>query len=221
MWEDTRTPLLVYASEKAVYADAVSLSNALERFVKADNKAFRQELHQEVSDHSWEKEAGAAEVKSPSKRKHRADSMDSMASDRASAGSEDSKRTHDIFVESDKDDETVAVGPMQKRAYGEQPDKDRMDLDVSDAAPVLPKRHPASTENTSTTLTPGEGGSPASRETQQTTPSEPPEVTGDSALEETKGPEMQERFQMPTLRRLLSSEKSEAKPSEVGDMELE
>lgn len=222
VWEETKTPLLVYASEQAMSEEATPLSNHLERFAKADNKAFRQELNQEMADPAAE-EAGATNPRSP-KRKRWADSPDSMATDRASAGSEVGEEVHEIFGDSSTEEGMAEFERMQKRTYGEH-SRDMMDLDVSEKAPPLPQRHSVSTENTLTTLTPttlaaGEGTSSGSPETRQTTPPGSGEATGESAPDESKGPEMQERPRTPTFRRYLISENPEAKTSEPEDMDM-
>lgn len=88
VWEETKTPLVVYATERALEAAADALPAALERFARAENKAFRQELSREAA---AEAAGGAGRLSlgslSPSKRKHRADTPDSMDSNRASVGS--------------------------------------------------------------------------------------------------------------------------------------
>ncbi|PHH63404.1 hypothetical protein CDD81_6005 [Ophiocordyceps australis] len=88
VWQETKTPLLVYATETALKAPLKTLSPALERFVRADNKAFCQELKQQEKQPTKPATAKDLEPGSSPKRQHRADSMDSMASNRASIGSE-------------------------------------------------------------------------------------------------------------------------------------
>jgi hypothetical protein len=98
MWQETKTPLFVYATEDALNTTPEPLSGPLERFVKADNKSFRQELNQEQSQAN-DQPPPPTEVVSPSKRKHRADSMDSMNSNRASLGSIDMEDREDPFAD--------------------------------------------------------------------------------------------------------------------------
>lgn len=98
MWQETKTPLFVYATEDALNTAPEPLSGPLERFVKADNKSFRQELNQEQSQAN-DQPPPSAEVVSPSKRKHRADSLDSMNSNRASLGSIDMEDREDPFAD--------------------------------------------------------------------------------------------------------------------------
>lgn len=89
VWQKTRNLLVVYATEDALNTPREALSTPLERFVRAENKAFQQELSSGGNDVAGERRAGIMEAKSPSKRKHRADSADSMDSNRASMGSDD------------------------------------------------------------------------------------------------------------------------------------
>lgn len=46
---ETKYPILIYASEKAMKTPRLKLSDALRRFARADNRAFQQELSQEQS----------------------------------------------------------------------------------------------------------------------------------------------------------------------------
>ena len=100
VWEKTKTPLLIYASQAALDAPKLPLTGPLQRFVRADNKAFRQELNLETSDAGVEssRSVGQADPISPSKRKHRADSVDSIESNRASLGSNGDNPLEDISV---------------------------------------------------------------------------------------------------------------------------
>ena len=75
------------------------LSSQLERFVKADNKAFRQELNSEKDEGGTSKQTATVETMSPSKRKHRSDSMDSVDSNRASVGSDEANGFDDPFAD--------------------------------------------------------------------------------------------------------------------------
>lgn len=188
MWEETKNPLLVYASEAAARAEPTPLPASLERFVKADNKAFQQELNQEVSEAVWEGDMqaqGNGVPFSPSKRKHR-DSNDSMDSNRPSIGSVDGNASDDPFR-----DETRSSSPL--RAQKRQSPGASTPLEVP---PPLPKRS-GSTEQTSTAQTPKTTGGGATPETQQTTPLPTNGGTSDaSKLDgETRAPEMQQRPQ--------------------------
>lgn len=88
IWLETKTPLLIYATEEAVNVPNDPLSLPLERFVKADNKAFRNELSMEQTNEQENREPVFMDPISPSKRKHRSDSMDSLDSNHASLGSD-------------------------------------------------------------------------------------------------------------------------------------
>lgn len=95
IWQETKTPLMIYATETALNVARTPLSSQLQRFSRAENKAFHQELHHESTDaaelaaHKRTPGPGPMDMISPSKRKHRADSIDSMDSNRASIGSDD------------------------------------------------------------------------------------------------------------------------------------
>lgn len=71
----------------------------LERFVKADNKAFRQELNLEQTNEQDTSRHAFLDALSPSKRKHRSDSMDSLDSNRASLGSDEDNGFDNPFEE--------------------------------------------------------------------------------------------------------------------------
>ncbi|KAG6006937.1 hypothetical protein E4U21_006556 [Claviceps maximensis] len=106
VWKETKTPLLVYATEAALTVARTPLSLPLQRFALAENEAFQAELKQETADAAGDaNDNGNGDVKrltaspidaiSPSKRKHRADSIDSMDSTRASLGSDDGQNGFD------------------------------------------------------------------------------------------------------------------------------
>lgn len=88
VWQETKLPLLIYATEDALNTHNEPLSLPLERFVKADNKAFRSELNMERTNDQQYIRPGHADPISPSKRKHRSDSMDTLDSNHASLGSD-------------------------------------------------------------------------------------------------------------------------------------
>jgi hypothetical protein len=93
-WQESKTPVVVYATEAAINTSPMVPSDALMRFVKAENKAFRQELNLERVE---TRRTGPTEPMSPSKRKHRSDSTDSMDSNRASLGSNEDHSIEDPF----------------------------------------------------------------------------------------------------------------------------
>lgn len=86
-----KAPILIFASEKAMAEELQPLSNALKTFVKFDNRLFKQELLQsELSGNSREKKRSVNGIgstfSSESKRRNRSSSIDSMATNLASAG---------------------------------------------------------------------------------------------------------------------------------------
>ncbi|KAK3953069.1 hypothetical protein QBC32DRAFT_369800 [Pseudoneurospora amorphoporcata] len=81
-------PLLIYASDKAMNAERIPLNDALKAFIRFDNKFFSQELAQaEHEQHEDSRKRGPISMSSPdSKRRNRSNSLDSMATNHASAG---------------------------------------------------------------------------------------------------------------------------------------
>jgi hypothetical protein len=141
MWKDTKNPTLVYATEAALETAPNPISGPLERFVKAENKAFSQELNQEtvVADKDWPTEA--LDPISPTKRKHRSDSLDSMASNQASVGSDGRNRFDDPFEK-----HGLEMTPVSGQVPEPWDDDSAMDFGEEDQPPPLPKRHMAATE---------------------------------------------------------------------------
>lgn len=116
------------------------LTQPLERFVKADNKAFNQEIALEVSSEAEDTSGGRrpTEPFSPSKRKHRSDSMDSMNSNRASIGSED-RNVGDPFIDEGISVEVITgVEPSQLSQDSASSNTMDMDMSQDDMAPLLP-----------------------------------------------------------------------------------
>lgn len=100
MLKESKNPLLVYATEDALNTPRIPLSDELQRFVLAENKIFRQELSHEADQDDDEDvpliNPNISPV-SPSKRKYRANSVDSMDTNRASLGnSETNSRAGDF-----------------------------------------------------------------------------------------------------------------------------
>lgn len=160
VWADGRLPLIVYATEDAVETLPIPLTQPLERFVKADNKAFYQEIAMESSSESEEVSGGRRSIEplSPSKRKHRADSMGSMdsmnsnrasiGSNRASIGSEDGDIGDPFADESLSVEVITGVEPSQ--TSHDSASSNTMDLDASqdDMQPLLaPERMEGVTES--------------------------------------------------------------------------
>jgi hypothetical protein len=99
-----KMPLLIFASEEAVNEAPHPLSDALSRFVKHDNRLFKQELLEEIANPpaangagDWDKKrvSDGASPASPSKRQ-REGSIDSMATNRASLGDLSDRDPEDI-----------------------------------------------------------------------------------------------------------------------------
>ncbi|KAK4127617.1 hypothetical protein N657DRAFT_641623 [Parathielavia appendiculata] len=80
-------PIAVYATDKAMAQEYLPLSDALKTFVKLDNRLFKQELLQ--SNRIGHKRSAGLGDGSQSKRLQRSVSMDSMATNQASAGGSD------------------------------------------------------------------------------------------------------------------------------------
>lgn len=116
-WEESNAVTLVFATEEALSAPRAPLSDALARFVKADNRGFQKELEQE--------EAGANEPQHEVRAfqmRSRAGSVDSMASNRASVGSGGSREefVHEIHPDQLPDsDATMDVDEAPRGGKGE------------------------------------------------------------------------------------------------------
>lgn len=178
VWQETKNPLLVYATEDALETPRAPLSAPLERFVRAENKAFRQELSRASNDAAEGRLLGLMEVTSPSKRKHRADSADSMDSNRASIGSDD--RFEDPF----EDTTQAATNPEQRRvaAQGEESDE---------PGPPLPARRPMLAETPDPV---------AESKTERGEPGSVSKATAEDRDDGwSRGPEMQERTRPPSF----------------------
>ena len=82
--------ILVYATDNALGQEKLPLSDALKSFVKLDNRLFKQELLQSDrlghSNSPDKKRSAVLGADSQSKRRQRSNSMDSMATNQASAG---------------------------------------------------------------------------------------------------------------------------------------
>ena len=154
MWQETKTPLLIYATEDALNTQKAALNGQLERFVKAENKAFRQELTQETRNREETNKQQFVDPISPSKRKHRSDSMDSMNSNRASLGS-DAGNGFDNPFEDQSDKPSVEMVDFTTSNMGFNQQSATEDANLADA-PGLPPRNPNAdaTDNASATMTP-------------------------------------------------------------------
>lgn len=205
MWQETKTPLLVYATDDALTTPKAPLSSALERFVKAENKAFRQELNQEKPEPVEKRKPGILDPLSPSKRKHR-DSFDSMDSNRASLGSDDERTGFENpFI--DQDDR---IG-TEMTEMSENQLEDARSASV-ESPPALPARKPASTEDTSATMTP-------STMIAENDAQEESSKNGVPEIEDDKVPEMKERTRSPLMTRSRSGTESKTSP-DLMDMDI-
>ncbi|PON26911.1 hypothetical protein TGAM01_v204412 [Trichoderma gamsii] len=194
VWYETKTPLLLYATEEAVSTPKAPLSDALNMFAKSDNKAFRQELRQPAADTREERVRVSVDAFSPSKRKHR-DSMDSMDSNRASIGSEDRDPFASVFDGQLEEAQTEMIdmsGSTVEHARGSEFETKFGDHGVS-----------AQMNAESATLTPdtlaadeGEAQRPTPPSLEVSQPNDENNVMDESM---NKGPEMQERARPLTL----------------------
>jgi hypothetical protein len=104
-------PMAVYATDKAMSQDPIPLPDALKTFVRLDNRLFKQELLQSThnpnqaggSSFSHKRSAGLPgdDGGLQSKRLQRSSSMDSMATNQASAGGSDDEGMRDAPFDSD------------------------------------------------------------------------------------------------------------------------
>ncbi|KAH6611318.1 ubiquitin interaction domain-containing [Trichoderma cornu-damae] len=204
IWHDTKTPLLVYATEEAVSTPIAPLSDALRMFVKSDNKAFRQELKQPAADGGEERVRASVEPVSSSKRKHR-DSVDSMDSNRASIGSEDRNPFESAFDDQAEEAETELTdmsGSKSEYAKGSDAESKFGDRGIPPHVPSLGAAHMNIESATLTPDTPATDDGDAARPT-------PPEAGKVDCANEVakanvaKSPEMQERARPPSFIRPL------------------
>lgn len=213
VWYETKTPLLLYATEEAVSTPRTPLSDSLNMFSKSDNKAFRQELRQPTADSGEERMRVSVDPISPSKRKHR-DSMDSMNSNRASIGSEDRDPFASVFDGQLEEAQTELIDMS-----GSKPDHARasdFESKFGDYG-ISARMNVESATLTPDTLAADEGAS------QRPTPpsleaSQPNDVTNMTDTSMTKGPEMQERARPMTFVR--PSQASEGGGDLSMDMEI-
>ncbi|KAF7546780.1 hypothetical protein G7046_g9208 [Stylonectria norvegica] len=222
MWQETKTPLLVYATEGAMQTPRVALSGPLERFMKAENKAFRQELNQEKAA-SQEITTFTTPLSPSSKRKHRSDSLDSMDSNRASIGSEDRSGFENPFA-----DQIDSAGTEMTDASLDLPEFARnLDLEsqstITELTPLLPNGQPASTNSTSATMTPStmmvDDGDFIADSAHSQSGSHQAEVTV-TPIEGSKSPEMQERGRPLSYMHMPSNSPERQKAPDLMDMEV-
>ncbi|KPM41253.1 hypothetical protein AK830_g5329 [Neonectria ditissima] len=222
MWQETKTPLLVYATEMALTTPRTALTSALERFIKAENKGFRQELNQEKSETSETRRATFVDPISPSKRKHRSDSLDSMNSNRASLGSDDRNGFDNPFA---NQDESAGAGTSDVSRGGTDFARSASIDSVTEQVPPLPSRLPPSTETTSATMTP----STVTAEMIEDSERGRAHVTGAQSdgtstvtpdADEARSPEMQERARPSPFVTLSRTTSFKKEPIDLVDMEI-
>jgi hypothetical protein len=213
VWYETKTPLLLYATEEAVSTPKAPLSDALSMFARLDNKAFRQELRQPATDSREERTRVSVDAVSPSKRKHR-DSMDSMNSNRASIGSEDRDPFASVFDGQLEEAQTEMIdmsGNVLEHARGFEFESNFGDHGIS-----------AQMNLESATLTPdtlaadeGEAQKPILPSLEASQPNHENNLIDEST---NKGPEMQERARPLTFVR--PSQTAEGEKDLSMDMEI-
>ncbi|KAJ4255422.1 hypothetical protein NW762_009417 [Fusarium torreyae] len=210
MWKETKKPLLVYATEDALQTPKAPLSPQLERFVKVENKAFRQELSQEEAAATETKRAAFDPI-SPSKRKHRADSAGSMDSNRASIGSDDRSGFDNPFSDQDDRIGTEMVDYINPADYGNSSNYVHSFDDSDDKPPTLPARPQSSTEVTTE--------SPSATMTPSTVGADHVD-SATSVTDEARSPEMQERAKPPSFMSLSRNPSEKKDPINLMDMDI-
>ncbi|KAL7937166.1 hypothetical protein V8C35DRAFT_294934 [Trichoderma chlorosporum] len=201
VWHETKTPLLIYATEEAVSTPKVPLSDALNMFVRSDNKAFRQELKRPAADSVEERRHTTVDPISPSKRKHR-DSMDSMDTNRASIGSEDRSPFENAFDEQMEQAEMEMADMSGGKSEFVRGSDAEGKFGSHELPSALLNRDPVQMTIESATLTPdtlaadeGEANKPTPSEDSQTD-----DVVNKMAeAQVAKSPEMEERARPPSL----------------------
>ncbi|KAF5638595.1 uncharacterized protein FTJAE_5196 [Fusarium tjaetaba] len=211
IWNDTKKPMLIYATEDALRTPKDHLSSQLERFIKMENKAFRQELSKEESTASESKQTVNFESSSslsphssfsPSKRKHRSDSSASMDSNRASIGSDDDRNRFDNPFLPD-DDERVGT-EMSDYVHSFT----AMEGHIPDSLTGRTQGSTAPTEPTSATMTPS------------TVTADYSDTNTAFAAEEPRSPEMQEKARPPPFMSLSRNPSMRAESPNLMDMDI-
>lgn len=220
MWQETKTPLLVYATETALETARAPLCSALERFVKADNKAFRQEINQEKAEANERKKSGPIDPISPSKRKHRSESFDSMDSNRASLGSDDRNGFENPFADQNEGNSTGAIEISRNASDFARSVDVESPIGNADQPSASSSCKMVSEGNTPTTVTPStmnaedlvfdKSQQGPQADTGLTTP----------GVEEARSPEMQERARPPSFIASPLSKAEQKQPIGMMDMEI-
>ncbi|KAK5993638.1 hypothetical protein PT974_07073 [Cladobotryum mycophilum] len=225
MWQETKTPLLVYATEESLNTLREPLVDSLDRFVRSENRAFRIELSQESSRSSEERGRPAVDPISPSKRKHRADSMDSMNSNRASLGSDDRNPFENPFGDRMESIgvELADLSNGSKSEVGRSFDAENHSREAS-LPPLIPSRELGYLGSESATLTPDTLTAEES-EAVRALPFEVHQSGDESRATEfenfdTKAPEMQERARPLTFMATAGKTSDQERQDSNMDMEI-
>lgn len=181
--------------------------------MRAENKAFRQELNTEKTEAAEERRIGSIEPLSPSKRKHRADSIDSMDSNRASLGSDDRTDAENPFADHEVGHATELMDMSMVMPEDVRSDQFQSPVDLGEGSGLPPSYSQAVADTASATLTPAtltieevdgnvedadQGMSEAlSSEQKENGPAVAAQATGEAT--EARGPEMQERARPPAF----------------------
>ncbi|KAF4336805.1 hypothetical protein FBEOM_9316 [Fusarium beomiforme] len=210
IWIDTKKPLLVYATEEALMTPKDPLPSQLERFIKVENKAFRQELSKEESTANEAKQTGNVESSSslsplssfsPSKRKHRSDSGGSMDSNHASIGSDDDRSGFDNPF-SDQDE--IAGTEMSDYVHSFP----AMEGHSLNSLPARIQDSTIPTEPASATMTPS------------TATADYSDTNATFATEEPRSPEMQEKARLPPFMSFSRNQSVQTEPANLMDMDI-
>ncbi|GJC82059.1 hypothetical protein ColLi_04897 [Colletotrichum liriopes] len=190
MYWETKGPLLVYATEDAINTPASPLSDALQRFARAENKNFRQELNQESTDEGSPPRNMNMSPISPSKRKYRSGSVDSMATNRASLGNSDTNSRAGDF---DNDPFSDGDGTMDTEMTDMASRQGATETSSANLAEFMQSGEAHDTARTSNTNPPGLGQHELSASTPADGADDISRTVTPDIEEQVKGPEMQER----------------------------
>ncbi|KJZ71903.1 hypothetical protein HIM_08748 [Hirsutella minnesotensis 3608] len=222
VWQETKNPLFVYATEDALQTSRIPLSPPLERFTRAENKAFRQELSRQSGDATDARRVSMMDAISPSKRKHRADSADSMDTNRASLGSDDRNGFDNPF----EDREVVTVTELADLSEpshatdAETGGARTTSLDGDEPRPPLPSRPPLHGDTTSDWVAQSgiaEGRRNLTAVEQCNTPTS---LADEEDGQASRVPEMQERARPPSFIAAAQAKTFQSKQASGIDMDL-
>lgn len=203
---------MVYATEDALNEPVEPLPSPLERFVKADNKAFRQELSREESVADVNMSTAMDGYSSPAKRKLRADSMDSMNSNRPSIASIDLQDRDALFADQFEESSRYPEGQQEYPYQGGSV----QDITMEDYHNVSGPSKDMSRENVREAhyKVPSEVDAPESATTASRHGQE-----ARTALSQPTSPEMQEKARPPSL--VARSPVDQGQPRGRGTLDME